>query len=64
MAKLIDLVIIVSLALGVFYTFFPHRVHMKYSPDWTIFDINLPHYYHMTIGIIFLMLSVYFINNK
>ncbi len=40
--------------IGVYYVFFPHSIHMRYSPDWLI-GLNYPHIVHVTFGIILLI---------
>ena len=50
-------VILVILSIvGLAYTFLPHSVHMKISPDWLLFDKGLAHSEHVLFGIVLLII--------
>jgi hypothetical protein len=56
--------IIITSFLGIFYTFIPHSIHIKISPDWSLFNFHFPHQYHVFFGISMLILTFYLINKK
>ena len=43
--------------LGLFYTFASHATHVQYAPDWTLLNLNFPHSYHVTIGVVLLLIT-------
>lgn len=54
MAKFVDLVFIIFLSLGVFYTFIAPNTNFK---DFE--HIDLPLEYNLLVGVIFLLLAYY-----
>lgn len=57
MARFVDFIFIILISLGIFYTFTPPDVKIKYSPEFILFGINLPYDYHIFIGIILFILA-------
>lgn len=57
MAKFIDLIFIIFFSLGLFYTFTPYSLIINYTP--TVIGKDVPHYYHIITGLLFLILALY-----
>lgn len=47
----------VIIVLGLGYTLLPHRIHMKYSPEWLL-GFHVDHYIHVMLGIALLIIGL------
>ena len=52
-----DRLALIAGVYGIFYTFMPHSVHIRYSPDWTLLGLNLSHNIHVLIGSVLLVVA-------
>lgn len=64
--SILDLVIFYFLGIyGIIYIFLPHSAHIKgWALDWFLFSMGLPHWAHVTIGVLMIGLLVYLMNKK
>lgn len=56
MAKWWQYLIIIPFLLAIFYSFFPHSIHVLIAPDWLI-GWNLGHSWHHYLGAVFLLMG-------
>ncbi len=58
---------IILMITGLYYLFFPHTIHIRFSPDHVVsrmvefIPTGFPHWVHMTFGVILIILAIFII---